>query len=327
MGRRRKTQQHLPSRMYLRSGSYYFVEPGTERWINLGRDYIKAMGAYARRTADDSPRRTVDELINRYSREIAPTKAPRTYRDNIRQARYLRAFFGPMRLQDVTQQHIYKYMDERSRKSKVQANRELSLLSHMFRKAIRWGDIHHIENPCVGIERFKEVPRDRYIEHWEYLAFHEHAGTFIATYMDVKYLTGLRQGDLLRLRLDQLNDDGIHVTVGKTDKRIVIEWTTALWAAVNAARTLPRPVRGLFLFCNRKGQPYTGSGFRSIWQRRMRSALKKGVLQKRFTEHDIRAKSASDTDRGHAAELMTHLDARTTDRIYRRKPERIRPLR
>jgi hypothetical protein len=34
--------------MYLRSGSYYFVEYGTNAWINLGRDYVKAMAEYAR---------------------------------------------------------------------------------------------------------------------------------------------------------------------------------------------------------------------------------------------------------------------------------------
>ena len=312
--------------MYQRGPSYYFVDPVTEKWINLGRDYVKAMGEYAKRTADDSPCRTVDELINRYMREVAPEKAERTYRDNVRQARYLRAYFGQMLLRHVTQQHIYKYMDERGRKSKVQANRELALLSHMFRKAVRWGDIHQAQNPCVAIERFKERPRNRYIEDWEYKAFRDHAGPFIAAYMDVKYLTGLRQGDLLGLRLDQLKDDGIHVTVGKTKKRIVIEWTEELRAAVGVARALPRPIRGMYLFCNRRGQPYSGSGFRSIWQRKMRSALSEGVLKERFTEHDIRAKSASDAERGHAAELMAHLDARTTDRIYRRKPEKVRPL-
>jgi integrase len=148
----------------------------------------------------------------------------------------------------------------------------------------------------------------------------------IAAYMDFKYVTGLRQGDILNLRLDQLKDDGIHLTVGKSRKRIVISWTDALRGAVGAARQLRRPVRGLYLFCNRKRQPYTGNCFRSLWQRRMRSALKTGGLKERFRDHDIRAKAASDADREHAKELMAHLDARTTARHYRRKPEIVRPL-
>jgi integrase len=196
----------------------------------------------------------------------------------------------------------------------------------MFKKAVRWGDLHHSQNPYVGIERFKEAPRDRYIEDWEYQAFRKHAGDLIAAYMDFKYLTGLRQGDLLQLRLDQLKEDGIHLTVGKTGKHIIISWTDALHDAVGAIRGLRRPVRGLFLFCNRKGQPYTGNGFRSLWQRRMRSALATGLLKERFREHDIRAKAASDVDRAHATELMAHLDAKTTAKHYRRKPEIVRPL-
>lgn len=144
--------------------------------------------------------------------------------------------------------------------------------------------------------------------------------------MDFKYLSGLRQGDILRLRLDQLKEDGIHLTVGKTGKRIVINWSDALRDAVDAVRRLQRPVRGLFLFCNRKGQPYTGNGFRSLWQRRMKSALATGLLKERFREHDIRAKTASDVEREHATELMAHLDAKTTAKHYRRKPEIVRPL-
>jgi len=312
--------------MYERGPSYYFVQPVTEKWFNLGRHYVPALIKYGKLMADDTPSFTVSQLIDRYLREEAPTKAPRTYRDNVQQAKSLRLFFGHMQLEDVTQQHIYQYLDERGKRSQVQANRELALLSHMFKKAVRWGDLHHSENPCVGIERFKEVPRDRYIEDWEYHAFREHAGDLIAAYMDFKYLSGLRQGDTLQLRLDQLKDDGIHVTIGKTGKRIVISWSPALRDAVDAAKRLRRPVRGLYLFCNRKGQPYTGSGFRSLWQRRMRSALAKGVLKERFREHDIRAKAASDADRAHATELMAHLDAKTTAKHYRRKPEIVRPL-
>ncbi len=327
MGRRRRKDKHLPERMYLRSGTYYFAEYGTNKWINLGRDYVKAMATYAVQTAEDGPCLTMSDLIKRYLHEIAPLKAERTYRDNVKQARYLRAFFGDMRLQDVTQPHIYKYRDERGKSSKVQANRELSLLSHMFKHAVMWGDLHHSANPCVSIQRFKEHARDRYIEDWEFDAFKDYAGPLIAAYMEFQYVTGFRQGDILAIRLEQLKDDGIHITIGKSGKKHIMDWSDGLHAAVSAIRQLERPVRGLYLFCTRTGQPYTGDGFRSIWQRKMRSALETGILKERFCSHDIRAKAASDTDLQHAVELMTHQDGRITQKHYRRKPERVRPLR
>ena len=312
--------------MYLRSGTYYFVEYGTNKWINLGRDYVKAMSTYAELVTEDCPCLTMGDLTDRYLREVAPTKAPRTYRDNVRQARYLRACFGHMRLTDITQPHIYKYLDERGKGSKVQANRELALLSHMFGYAIRWGDISHADNPCVRIQRFKETPRKRYVEDWEMEAFKNHAGPFIAAYTEFKYLTGLRQGDMLAFRRDQIKVEGLHVYMNKTGDEHMIPWSDRLRRSVDDIGQLKRPVRGLYLFCNRQGQPYTGNGFRSIWQRKMRSAIESGVLKERFREHDIRAKTASDATKEHAVELMGHHDGRITDKHYRRKLKIVRPL-
>jgi len=46
-----------------------------------------------------------------------------------------------------------------------------------------------------------------------------------------------------------------------------------------------------------------------------------------FTEHDLRAKVASDAKSlEHARALLSHADSRTTDRIYRRKAEKVQPL-
>ena len=326
MGRPRKHNRQLPDRMYIRSGTYYYVEYVTNKWVNLGREYVAAMAKYGSLTADDSPSLTVSNLIDRYIREVAPTKAPRTYSDNVKEAKNLRRVFGHMPLLDVTTPHVYKYLAERGKQARVRANREIALLTHMFKKAERWGDISHDKNPCIRIEKPKETPRSRYVSDEEYLAFRDHAGPMIAAYMDVKYVTALRQGDLLALSLNQIRDDGIHVTIGKTGKKVVFEWSPDLRAAILAVRRVQRPIRGMYLFCNRRGQPYTGSGFRSIWQRRMKSALEKGVLRERFREHDLRAKSASDAERGHASELLTHMDARTTETYYRRKPEIVLPI-
>nr|VFJ93571.1 MAG: hypothetical protein BECKLFY1418A_GA0070994_103240 [Candidatus Kentron sp. LFY]VFK21002.1 MAG: hypothetical protein BECKLFY1418C_GA0070996_10833 [Candidatus Kentron sp. LFY] len=49
-------------------------------------------------------------------------------------------------------------------------------------------------------------------------------------------------------------------------------------------------------------------------------------VDNRFTEHDLRAKCASDAETlEHARALLTHADPRTTQRVYRRKPERVQP--
>jgi len=323
MGRSRKTDKHLPKRMYLRSGSYYLVDY-FNKWHNLGRVYVKAMAEYGRLTDPDKPCKTIGDLLDRYLLEVAPTKSERTYKNKLWDSRCLRAALAHIQIDLLTAKIIYQYVDARI-KTPVAANRELALLSHMYKKAIRWG--YTETNPCIGIERYQERPRDRYVEDWEYQAFKDFAGPLISVYMEFKLLTGLRRGDILSLKLSQIKDDGIHAYISKSKKTQIFAWTDALELAVKNIKKLDRPVKGFYLFITKKGQPYTGSGFASIWQRKMRAALEEGIITDRFREHDLRAKTASDTNLQHASDLLAHGDEKTTERVYMRKPKNVTPLR
>lgn len=132
---------------------------------------------------------------------------------------------------------------------------------------------------------------------------------------------------MLALRRDALKDDGIHVTISKTKQKIIIAWTDHLSVAVQAVKDLPRPINSMFLFSTRKGQPYSASGFASIWHRKMIKAMEAGILKERFTDHDLRAKTGSDAELEHATKLLAHLDAKVTCKHYCRKVPVVRPLR
>jgi integrase len=133
-----------------------------------------------------------------------------------------------------------------------------------------------------------------------------------------------------------IRSNGIHVTPRKTasstGRCTIYEWTSDLRLAIQAITRTRRHVKSPYLFCTRQGLPYikedgTTSGFDSIWQRTMKKALNSSNLVDRFTEHDLRAKVASDTSADHAKELMGHSDSKITDRVYRRKTEVIQPAR
>jgi integrase len=65
-----------------------------------------------------------------------------------------------------------------------------------------------------------------------------------------------------------------------------------------------------------------------MWQRFMLRVLKETAVSERFTEHDIRAKAGSDAESlERARQLLAHADTKMTQRVYRRKPEVVRPLR
>lgn len=58
----------------------------------------------------------------------------------------------------------------------------------------------------------------------------------------------------------------------------------------------------------------------------MSKTLKNGLTE-RFHFHDLRAKSASDDDPQTASNRLGHGSVSTTERYYRRAPEKVRPLR
>ena len=182
-------------------------------------------------------------------------------------------------------------------------------------------------NPVLGVQRLPEQPRERLPETWEIAEFLRDAPELLRVYVPFKLLTGLRQGDLLRLTRENLLPDGVLVREGKRGKLRLIEWSDELTAARDAVLALRRTPSMLYVFATRKGQPYTGDGFRSIWQRHMRTVLARGVLRESFTEHDLRAVTATEAG-ARAQELLAHESGKTTA-IYQRskQPRRVRPLR
>ena len=144
--------------------------------------------------------------------------------------------------------------------------------------------------------------------------------------MDLALLTGLRRGDLLSLTRNHLTDEGILIKTSKTGKPLLIEWSDELRSVVKKAKRIKPQVRST-LICNLQGKPYSGQGFAAMWQKLIKKAVEKEVIQERFRFHDLRAKSASDDTLEAATERLGHMDAKLTERVYRRKPRRVKPLR
>ena len=58
----------------------------------------------------------------------------------------------------------------------------------------------------------------------------------------------------------------------------------------------------------------------------MNKALETGVINERFTFHDLRATAGSDAE-DNAQKLLVHASATTTKRVYERKPSMVKPIR
>lgn len=346
--KRNKENVGLPKRWRFLHGAYYYEVPkGLEefwdgkRLFRLGRTLHGAYKTWADKLQDKpSNIATVETLLDRYLLQVVPGKSPRTQQENARAIKRLRDVFGSMPLSAIEPKHIYTYVEKRE--ARISAHREVEVLSHAFTKAVEWGVINH--HPFKGEVRLEsESSRDRYVEDWEViealsLDSRRKRGSVIAVqaYIRVKLLTALRRSDLLTLKVSDLRDDGIHVqphkTAKTTRKRMIIQWSEQLHKAINAALAA-RPVDiSPLVFCTRTGASYanaeTGlaSGWDSMWQRFMARVLTETKVTERFTEHDLRAKCASDAESlEHARQLLAHADAGLTARVYRRKPELVKP--
>lgn len=347
--KRNKENVGLPARWALLHGAYYYQVPGglESRWdgkrmFRLGATLPEAYAEWAKRLEVVDAAATIGALLDRYALEVVPTKSPRTRVENQRAIRNLKAVFGAAPLDWIRPQHIYQYVEAR-KKTRIAAHRAIDVLSHAFTKAVEWGLIDR--HPFLGQIRLSgEKHRDHYIEDSDLvqalsLESRRKQGSVlvIQAYIRIKLLTGMARSDLLRLEPDvHFLPEGIyntrHKTAESSGKTTIYEWNDDLRAAIAAALAVRPAKASRYLFCTRKGDGYihpvkeTASGWDSMWQRFMERVMVETDIKERFTEHDLRAKCASDASSlEHARALLAHVSSSTTKRIYRRKPELVKP--
>jgi len=303
--------------MYYKNNAYYYVDKNN-KWHRLGSNYIESILAYAERNSTNKPIITMGQLFDRYLAEIIPTKAPRTQEDNINSFKFLRLAFSDMMPAEISPQDIYAYMD--AREAPVRANRDKALLSHVFKKAIRWGVIEN--NPCRDVESNPEKPRDRLVTQEEFwLVYDLCKNPTVKAAMKLAAITGLRQNKILSLHASHIKIDCIEIDSGKRGLKLSIERTEELNEALIEAKNI-HTISSLYVLHTKKGKPYSSSGFKSMWKRTRDYALKNG-LKESFTFHDLRAMAGSNTDND---DLLGHKNKSTFHRFYRRAPVKVLPV-
>lgn len=330
MARPRSKNRHLPAYCYRdKRGALYMLTP--------------AGGKLTRRTyGDDLHRMLADwadvwgsgervgalmgDTMDRYLGAIARKRAKgdlseTTERDYQKHLASLRPVWGRVRWADFDARAIDAWQQARGAESVVQCNRELTVLSQLAKLAGRLGLLE--DNPVRFIDRLRETPRDRYVTDAEFAAVYAHAPAIVQAAMILAAITGLRQGDILRLRRSDFGPEGLTVKTRKTGQPMLFAWSEglkrAVLVAVGAREFIP-----MQLLATDKGEPYTSSGFQTAWQRVMADALRASPGLRRFTFNDLRAKAGSES---HDWKLLGHLDQRIFERVYNRLPRKVAPTR
>jgi len=330
MSRPRKTNRHLPRYVIVHHGAYWY-RPPTGDDVRIGAcpgEEHKVWEFMLERATPSAPApqgSSLKEYFERYKREVVPTLSPRTQKDYARHLAVLERVFGHMRPDDVKPKDVGAFLDRP--KGKIQANRQVAVLSAVYGKMVgRWYVAD--KNPCRDVERNPSKKRSRYVTDEEFAALHGMASARLRVAMDLALITAQRQGDLISLPWSNVMKDGILFRQGKTGKRLLVAMSPALEEVLARARMLT-PVQdiGGFVIRTRKGTPYTSEGFRACWQRTMQKAIRKGVLAERFTFHDLRAKSVSDSSTiQEAFERAGHTSMAMTRGTYDRGVRKVTPL-
>lgn len=268
---------------------------------------------------------TVNAILHRFERDYVPALSPRTQVDYGRHISVLRQLFGHRIAADLKPKDFGPFMDVK--KGKIQRNKLLAVLSCAFSEAVgRWYWLER--NVLKDVKRHPASPRNRYVTDNEFNGMKALCVPRFKLAMEIALLTGQRQGDILSMKWSQVEDMHIIVYQGKTGKKLAIEVTPTLEAILDQCWNLPHGGcdGSAFVLPTRRGIQYTGEGFRACWQRTMRKWVKLG--NKRFTFHDLRAKSASDSETIDAAyERLGHTSMSMTRRAYDRGVRKVKPLR
>lgn len=187
----------------------FFLEvttDGKKELVELGSNYPLALTRYYQIVDGiEKDKSTFASVSIKYFDEVVPKKAPRTQKDNFAEIANLLEFFGGFNISEIKPNHVKQYLT--IRRANVRANREISLLSHIYNNARAWGFTDN-ENPCRGVQRNKEVSRDVYIDDELFNKIYAVASKELKNIMMLAYLTAQRPADVLKMKWADIYEEG-----------------------------------------------------------------------------------------------------------------------
>jgi integrase len=306
MGRTPTRNKNLPAGMRARhraTKTYYYLDTGSKprKEIPLGSDYVLAVKKWAELTVNGDTSTapvTFRYVAERYQREVLPSKAPRTQKDNLHELTQLYRFFDdpPAPLDSIEPINVRQYLDWR-KSAKVRANREKALFSHIWNFARETG-LTNKPNPCAGTKGYKETGRDAYIDDNVFKAVWDAAELPLKDALDLAYLTGQRPADVLKLSRVDIKDGALWIEQNKTKKKLRITIEGQLATVIE--RITARKVMGMMLINTRQGYPMSQITLRAAFDRARVAAIKNHpeleFSIKDFQFRDLRAKAGTDKE-------------------------------
>lgn len=305
--------------MYQRHGAYWYVKKG--KWKRLGTTLQEALAEYARIVSpttggfDELLDRTLDRCRERVKVGKMAENTLKQYEQAAKQLKKNLAEFTP----NILKPHHVAALLDLDRHKPNMANRKLSFLRLAFKNALTWGMAE--SNPTYGVGRLEEGKRDRLVTLEEFRAVQAKAAAHLQVIMELAYLTGQRIMDVVGIRLADVTAEGVAFRQQKTGKRLIVKLTSEIQAAIDRAKAMHTNIRGLTLFHQRGGKPYSYGAVRDAFKRACALAE---VLDYRPNDHRAWSLTEARKQGLNPTKLAGHRREATTDRYLRdRAPEMV----
>jgi len=195
-------------------------------------------------------------------------------------------------------------------RSVADVHRSLSVLRHMFSKAVEWEMMEN--NPFSKVKNlfYKENnKRLKFLTENEERMLLLHCKNHLKPIVITALNTGMRRGEILSLKWPQIRNGFIYLHKTKTNEARQIPINKTL---NDLFQSLPRYIKSDYVFCDKEGKPYNEV------KRSFNAALKKVCIED-FHFHDLRHTFASRLVMKGASlkavqELLGHKDIKMTMR-------------
>lgn len=235
---------------------------------------------------------TIAELCEKYHREhsIVRKKVTSIAEEQRMMTKILIPRVGTKKVSEIGRPDIVK-LHKSLADTPFAANRVLSLLSNMMTMAMKWGLRPEGINPCKGISKFKEKPKERYLSPEEIARmFNVLDGMadddpIMAALFKLLVLTGARKGELLNLKWSEVDlaNRRLNLPDSKTGRKPVYLSD----AAESVVRKIPKVSDNAFVFPGKvDGRPLVS--IKRAWDNIRQKA---GIADARI--HDLRHTFAS----------------------------------
>jgi len=211
----------------------------------------------------------------------------RSFTRDVTASKSLNAFFKGISISDITLWHVEKYKSQRKKigRKPETINRELSILRRMFRLSEKRVLKHKIlKNPINGMQLLR-IPKKQYrtLKHWEFEKLYVASAPHLKPILLLAYLTGMRRGEILKLKWADVDlDEGyIHVIKTKNDEYRSIPIGSTLLSMLKALKETSKTE---FVFNNQDGEPFISI---KSWSGAFNNAVRRSCIEK-CTFHDLR---------------------------------------